>query len=101
MLLIKAKSFRAVAAVVEIRVELHEFHSFAIDASMAGNHALDPTAQFPAPARSLRRNDSAQRVTPRKHNAAMIDFRFRPDWLTGLRQSFPLDQRPSAGRAPV
>ena len=46
----------------------------------------------------LRRNDPAQRVSPRQHDAAMVDLRRR---LCFLRQLCPFHQGPSAGGAPV
>ena len=48
----------------------------------------------------LRRDDSAQRVAARQNDPAMIHFR----WLsagTGFRQTLPLNQCATAGRAPV
>ncbi len=48
----------------------------------------------------LRRNDSAQGVTTRQHDATMVYFCGRPGGI-GFRQTLPFDQRATAGRAPV
>ena len=40
-------------------------------------------------------------MTPRQHNAAMIDFRLRAGVDIGCLQTSALDQRPSASRTPV
>ena len=48
----------------------------------------------------LRRNDAAQRVPTRQHDAAMIDFGGQP---AGVRfsQALPFNQRATASRAPI
>lgn len=48
---------------------------------------------------SLRRNNSAQRMTPGQHNSAMIYLRL---WRPGRNfHAGPLNQRPAAGRTPI
>ena len=48
---------------------------------------------------SLRRDDAAQRMAARQHDAAMIHFHHCVGQSFG--QSFSLNQRAAAGRAPV
>jgi hypothetical protein len=49
----------------------------------------------------LRRNNSAQRMTPRQHNAAMIDFGRRPGCMIEGRLTGALYQGSAAGGAPI
>ena len=50
---------------------------------------------------SLRRNNSAQRMTPGQHDATMIDFGCRRTVLAALRQAGPLNQCTAASRTPI
>jgi len=50
---------------------------------------------------SLRRNNSADRVASRQHNAAMIHFSRGDAELLGNGQALPLNQRSTTGGTPV
>ncbi len=51
--------------------------------------------------RLLRRDDAAQRVTPRQNDAAMVHFRPEVAGRGKLLNRLPRDEGASAGRAPV
>jgi hypothetical protein len=50
---------------------------------------------------SLWRNNPTQRVTARQYDAAMIHFRREAGGMVECRHSVPLNQGPSAHRAPA
>jgi hypothetical protein len=49
----------------------------------------------------LRRDNPSQRMPPGQHDAAMIDLDTRSARVLQLRRNLPLDNCPSARRAPV